>query len=85
MRDSTLEKIADAHDLERRLIDAVFDYVNEDDERAGLGINAAFRACVALTKASTMSPQTRMAYAQQLFMDMTSDLGPSIIRQSQNH
>ncbi|MFC4347964.1 hypothetical protein ACFO5Q_08920 [Kordiimonas lipolytica] len=80
MFDNTPEKIAAAHELEQRLINEVFDYVNEDDERAGLGLNAAFRACITLTKGSTMTAQTRMAFAQQVYLEMTSDLALSTIR-----
>ena len=74
MIEAITEKLAGAHDLEQSIIDAVFEYVDEDDSKAGFGLHAAVRACVALAKGSTMSPQTRMALAQQIFMDMTSDL-----------
>ena len=85
MAEAISEKLAAAHELEQSIIDAVFEYVNEDDSKAGFGLNAAVRACIALAKSSTMSPQTRMALAQQIFMDMTSDLSKSTILQSSKH
>lgn len=80
MAEQTADKLAAAHELELSIVNAVFDYVSDDDSKAGFGISAAFRACVSLAKNSSMSPQTRMALAQHVFLDMTGDLTPSTIR-----
>jgi hypothetical protein len=85
MADAVAENLAAAHELQQSIIDAVFDYVAEDNSRAGLGLNAAFGACITIAKNSSMSPQTRMALAQHIFMDMTSDLDTSTIRQAPGH
>ena len=85
MVEQSSAKLAAAHELELSIVNAVFDYVNNDDSKAGFGISAAFRACVSLAKNSSMSPQTRMALAQHIFMDMTSDLDTSTIRQAGDH
>lgn len=85
MIDAIPEKLAAAHELEQNIVEAVFDYVDQDETRAGFGINAAFRACITLAKCSSMSPQTRMALAQQIFMDLTADLSTTTIRKFSNH
>jgi len=72
--------VFEAHELEEMIVDAVFNYVSGDDTRSGFGINAAFRASIALSKCSTMSDETRMALAQSMFMEMTEDLNLSAMK-----
>ena len=76
MIESVEKKAVEAHELEQTIANAVHDYVDDDETRAGFGINAAFRACIGLIKTSSMSPQTRMSFAQRIFLDMTDDLTP---------
>lgn len=74
MIDRVVEKLIAAHKLEEHILDAVFDYVDQDVTKTQFGLNAAVRASILLIKGSTMSNETRMALAQSIFMDLTDDL-----------
>ncbi len=83
-----IEKIRDnivaAHALEETIVEAVMEYANEDVSRAGFGLNAAFRASITLAKCSTMSDETRMAFAQAMFLELTDDLQTNVVASSQS-
>lgn len=84
-----IEKIRDnlvgAHALEETIVDAVMEYASKDVSRAGFGLNAAFRASITLAKCSTMSDETRMAFAQAMFLELTDDLKTSVVASSQSN
>lgn len=63
-----------AHQLQDKIVDAVFQYVNEDARKTHLGLYAAVRASISLIKSSNMSSQTRMSLAQSIFFELTDDI-----------
>jgi len=72
--DNLFGKTADAFDLQSKIVEEVFDYVDDDPSKSMLGIYAAVKASLDLISSSTMTDSTRVALAQTFFYDMVGDI-----------
>jgi|GEM_PF-1560813 len=82
MTEKIQRSLVDAFKLEEDIVDAVFNYVDEDVTKTQFGINAAVRASISLIKGSSMSPETRMALAQNIFVELTDDIPLHVIEET---
>ncbi|WP_417459012.1 hypothetical protein [Kordiimonas sp.] len=57
--------------LRSQIVRAAFDFVEGDNSRGLMAINAVFSAGIDLVRASNMSAETRQAVATMLFHDLT--------------
>ena len=72
--DNLFGKTADAFELQSKIVEDVFNYVDDDPSKSMLGIYAVVKASLDLISSSTMTDSTRVALAQTFFYDMVGGI-----------